>query len=113
MPPDFRFSVKLPKTITHTARLERTEDLLVSFLGAASVLGEKLGCLLVQLPPSLSFDAVVVERFCETLRGRTAVAIACEPRHASWFAEEPERLLARLGESRGWPLILHASLLPR
>jgi len=100
VPPDFRFSVKLPKTITHTARLERTEDLLVSFLGTASVLGEKLGCLLVQLPPSLSFDAVVVERFCKTLRGRTAVAIACEPRHASWFAEEPERLLARLGIAR-------------
>src|SRR5579863_204234 len=56
VPDSFRFSVKLPKAITHDARLVDTEALLDEFLQAAGQLGDKLGCWLVQLPPSLPFD---------------------------------------------------------
>jgi uncharacterized protein YecE (DUF72 family) len=52
VPSDFRFSVKLPKTVTHVARLVGTEELIAAFLGEAGLLGEKLAVLLVQLPPS-------------------------------------------------------------
>jgi uncharacterized protein YecE (DUF72 family) len=93
VPAQFRFSVKMPKTITHTARLEGAEPLLASFLSEAEILGAKLGCLLVQLPPSLALDAAVAAAFFENLRARTEVAVACEPRHASWFEPEANALL--------------------
>src|SRR4051794_31096467 len=56
VPEDFRFAVKLPRAITHDARLRGVAKQLDTFLGQASGLGDKLGCLLVQLPPSLAFD---------------------------------------------------------
>src|SRR3954466_14969982 len=59
VPVDFRFAVKMPKTITHLARLQSAEELLARFLGEAETLQTKLGSLLVQLPPSLVFDPVV------------------------------------------------------
>ncbi len=56
---DFRFSVKVPKQITHERRLIDCGGLVDEFLGQCSQLGEQLGCLLIQLPPSLAFDAAV------------------------------------------------------
>ena len=100
VPPSFRFSVKVPKTITHELRLQGTEELLETFLAQASGLGDNLGCFLVQLPPSLSFEAVVADRFFAALRSRTSAGIACEPRHPSWFLPSADDLLARLGVAR-------------
>jgi uncharacterized protein YecE (DUF72 family) len=100
VPPTFRFSVKVPKTITHGLRLHQTEDLLETFLAEVSGLGDNLGCLLVQLPPSLAFEAEVADRFFAALRARTAVAVACEPRHPSWFDPGAEDLLAQRGIAR-------------
>src|SRR3954470_8447680 len=53
VPSGFRFSVKMPKAITHTAGLDIHGDVLAPFIDEITVLGPKLGCLLVQLPPSL------------------------------------------------------------
>lgn len=89
----FRFSVKVPKAITHERRLADVDDLLEAFLAQISGLGEKLGCLLVQLPPSLACDPATVEAFLATLRDRHAGAVALEPRHPGWFADAPARLL--------------------
>jgi uncharacterized protein YecE (DUF72 family) len=94
VPPDFRFSVKVPKRITHERRLVDAEPLLDAFLAEAGALGDRLGCLLVQLPPSLRYDVEVAEPFLGALRERTTVDVACEPRHASWFAGEADALLA-------------------
>ncbi len=55
--PGFRFSVKVPKSITHENRLVDCSALLDTFLAECLALGSKLGCLLVKLPPSLQFDA--------------------------------------------------------
>ena len=63
VPRSFRFSAKFPKTITHAQRLLGAEELVKSFLAEVSPLEEKLGYLLVQLPPSLSFDAGVIDGF--------------------------------------------------
>jgi uncharacterized protein YecE (DUF72 family) len=100
VPPTFRFSVKVPKTITHGLRLHQTEDLLETFLTEVSGLGDTLGCLLVQLPPSLAFEAEVADRFFAALRARTAAAVACEPRHPSWFDPGAGDLLAQRGIAR-------------
>ena len=95
VPADFRFSAKIPKTITHESRLQGTNNLLDKFLSEISGLGEKLGGLLVQLPPSLKFDTRIASTFFSSLRQGTSVALACEPRHATWFTDEAEGLLMR------------------
>ena len=53
VPGDFAFAVKVPRAITHTLRLKRSEAALEDFLAEVSGLGAKLGPLLLQLPPSL------------------------------------------------------------
>ncbi|MEN2787883.1 DUF72 domain-containing protein [Sphingomonas qilianensis] len=96
VPADFRFSVKIPKTISHAARLIDTEPLLDAFVAEVAGLGGKLAVLLLQLPPSFGYDERVVARFFEALRHRIppTVQLACEPRHASWFAPDVEVWLA-------------------
>lgn len=94
VPPDFRFAVKLPKAATHGARLVGTEAILDGFFAEVAGLGDRLGPLLVQLPPKLDFDAGVAAAFFAALRERHAGPVACEPRHASWFTPEAEALLA-------------------
>jgi len=93
-PEGFAFSVKLPKEITHNRRLVGVTEPLDRFLDETAALGTKRGPILVQLPPSLAFDAEVVGSFLAALRGRHAGAVACEPRHPSWFEPGPDRLLA-------------------
>ena len=94
VPADFRFAVKVPRAATHDRRLADADDVLDRFLAGATELGSKLGPLLVQLPPSLAFDAAVADRFFAALRGRFAGDVVLEPRHRSWFAPEAERLVA-------------------
>jgi uncharacterized protein YecE (DUF72 family) len=89
VPPGFRFSVKLPQQITHEQALRRARVPLLRFLDEIAGLGRKLGGILVQLPPSLSFDARVADAFFALLRQHYDGPVACEPRHASWF--EPRR----------------------
>ena len=93
VPDDFRFSVKLPRAITHQQRLAGDAGLLDEFLAQAASLGEKLGCLLVQLPSSLAFDAALVRDFLQRLRGRHSGPVALEPHHASWFTAPADPLL--------------------
>lgn len=100
VPAGFRFSVKLPRTITHDARLAGADDLLDRFAAEAGALGEKLGCVLVQLPPSLKFDAGVGAGFFARLKQRFGCMLACEARHPSWFEEEATALLRGAGVTR-------------
>lgn len=95
VPEGFRFSVKMPKAVTHAARLRAAEGALDDFLEGVRGLGRKLGCILVQLPPSLALDTDVAEGFFDALRRRWSGGLACEPRHATWLTPEGETLLAR------------------
>lgn len=90
VPRDFLFSVKLPKTISHEARLRGCGPLLDSFVEDIAGLGKKLGAILVQLPPSLIFEARVASTFFTMLRRRTSTTIVFEPRHPSWFEPSAE-----------------------
>jgi uncharacterized protein YecE (DUF72 family) len=125
VPPDFRFSAKIPKRITHELRLVGSEPLLDSFLADVTCLGERLGPLLVQLPPSFAYDERVARGFFESLRARHEGAVVFEPRHPTWFADDVERLLAEFriarvaadparvplaGEPGGWPGIIYYRL---
>lgn len=97
VPESFRFSAKVPKAITHEARLHDAEEALEKFIGEVRHLEHKLGCLLVQLPPSLQFDAPVAHRFFRKLRALTSVGLVCEPRHLTWFSSAAADVLAGLG----------------
>ena len=100
VPAEFRFSVKLPKTITHQRKLADCGELLDEFLPQAAALGDKLAVLLVQLPPKLAFEPQLAGAFLADLGTRTAAGIACEPRHPSWFGAEADQLLDRLEVAR-------------
>lgn len=93
VPTNFRFSVKLPKEITHKRKLVDCIEPLDQFLAESSGLGNALGPILVQLPPSLSFSAITAATFFEAIRSRFEGQIACEPRHPSWFDDKAERML--------------------
>lgn len=100
VPRRFRFSVKLPRAITHDARLHGVGDALSRFADEIAGLGAKLGGVLVQLPPSLVHDARVANTFFSMLRRRITAPVACEPRHPSWFAPEVDALWKRHGVAR-------------
>ena len=100
VPDHFRFSVKLPKQITHQRKLVDSSVELGEFLEQIVSLGDKLAVLLVQLPPKLAFCEPLARSFFAEVRPRTAATIACEPRHASWFAPQASQLLEKLKVAR-------------
>ncbi|WP_421552441.1 DUF72 domain-containing protein [Pseudomonas yamanorum] len=88
VPPGFGFSVKVPRLITHELRLHDCDKALDEFLAQCLQLGDRLGCLLVQLPPSLNYEVAIAAGFFTTLRQRFAGDVVLEPRHASWVQAE-------------------------
>jgi uncharacterized protein YecE (DUF72 family) len=85
-PPGFTFTVKLPRDITHDARLDRAERLLEEFCDRAALLRDKLGPLLFQLPADFTIrERVTAERFLRALPREFRFAI--EFRDAAWFDE--------------------------
>ncbi len=89
VPEGFRFCVKMPKAISHERRLVDCGDPLARFLDECAHLGDALGCLLLQLPPSLVYEPALATAFIEALRARHEGPLAIEPRHPSWLAAEP------------------------
>ncbi len=95
VPPTFAFSVKLPKAITHERRLVDCEEQVQAFASEVEGLGERLRCVLVQLPPSFAFDEAVAAPFFDMLRRHLRVDVALEPRHATWFDPAVDAWLER------------------
>lgn len=92
-PERFKLTLKVPRRITHDARLRDCGDRVRQFLDAAAALGPKLGALLFQLPPTLKKDLGLFDAFLETLPPRLSAAF--EFRHGSWF---DDAVYARLRE---------------
>jgi uncharacterized protein YecE (DUF72 family) len=100
VPDRFRFAVKISKDITHARRLQDIDAPFRIFLDDIAPLGEKLGPLLCQLPPSLAFDAGVVEKALEMMRSAHDGMLVLEARHRSWAEEEATRMLERFRVDR-------------
>jgi uncharacterized protein YecE (DUF72 family) len=100
VPSDFRFSVKLSRYFTQDMRLLETGQRLKDIINGVMQLGEKLGVLLVQLPPSLDFRAQPAAHFLRDLRRLCHGPIAWEPRHESWNSREAVDVLSDCGISR-------------
>jgi uncharacterized protein YecE (DUF72 family) len=81
-PAAFKFTLKAPRRITHDSRLRDCAELVRGFCGVAATLGDRLGTLLFQFPPSLKRDVPLFEAFLETLPPK--VMAAFEFRHDSW-----------------------------
>lgn len=113
-PAEFRFSLKLSKTITHEGKLLNVEALLDEFLTYAHLLGEKLGPILVQLPPSLAFEPALASSFFQALRDRHPGPVVCEPRHPSWFTELADGILkaSRAGRVAADPAVVPDAVEP-
>jgi uncharacterized protein YecE (DUF72 family) len=125
VPDGFRFAVKVPRTITHERRLTVVDDARDRFLAEVTGLGPKLGPLLLQLPPSLAFDRASAEPCLAGFRRVFPGDIVCEPRHATWFAQDVDQLLSDLAIARvaadpapvrgaatpgGWPDLIYYRL---
>jgi uncharacterized protein YecE (DUF72 family) len=100
VPESFRFSVKLPRMITHELGLAKCQSETISFVQSVRGLEPKLAVLLVQLPPSRIFDLSVARAFFAMLRQETSAHIVCEARNPSWFVDEVADLFETFGISR-------------
>ena len=99
-PDDFEVAVKVSRYLTHIKRLREPQEPVARFLDRASGLGDRLGPVLLQLPPTLKADAGVL---AETLRQFPPdVRVAVEPRHTSWWTEEIRKILNRYGAALCW-----------
>ncbi len=96
-PSRFRFAAKFPQSITHERELVGAEEELRQFLAVLRPLREagKFAAALLQLPPSLPFEAATVRRFYETLPRDLPVAV--EFRERSWLVRESYELLREFG----------------
>ena len=86
VPAKFRFSIKATQRITHIKRLKNCADETKYLLDTASLLGERLGVVLFQLPPNSKKDSDRLKDFLGLLPGDKRAAF--EFRHESWFDEE-------------------------
>jgi uncharacterized protein YecE (DUF72 family) len=92
-PPEFRFTLKGPRTITHQKKLRHMADDLQSFVENSSSLGEKLDAMLWQFPPSAKAGDLYDELNTFLSQLPTAVRQVFEFRHTSWFNDGIYRLL--------------------
>lgn len=95
VPADFRFALKVPQQVTHEQRLVDAGGILARFLARADLLEDRLGPLLVQLPPDFvptGEARAALERFVAGLP--TGYRWAMEFRDEGWIAQETVDLLA-------------------
>ncbi|WP_287127548.1 DUF72 domain-containing protein [Candidatus Cyanaurora vandensis] len=91
--PDFRFTLKLPRALTHEARLRRGRETLLTFCERAQLLGPRLAAILIQLPPSFGIaETPVLSRFLPHLPD---LPFAIEFRDPQWLNPQTQELLAR------------------
>jgi uncharacterized protein YecE (DUF72 family) len=99
VPDNFSFTLKLSQRITHFKRLKNIDDEMNFFLESAAGLKDKLGPILVQLPPNYKKDTEVLDAFLTTFAARGKLAF--EFRHESWFSEDVYDLLRKHNTTLG------------
>jgi uncharacterized protein YecE (DUF72 family) len=99
-PEGFVMAVKASRYLTHMKRLRDPEEPVRRLLAHAEGLGDRLGPVLLQLPPNLRADPRVLETCLRCFP--ESVRVAVEPRHASWWTPEIRALLKRRGAALCW-----------
>src|SRR5688500_9872866 len=90
-PDDFCVAVKVSRYLTHVKRLSDPEEPVARFVGRATALGDRLGPVLLQLPPTLRADPAALDATLAFFPRDVRVAV--EPRHESWWTSETESVL--------------------
>jgi uncharacterized protein YecE (DUF72 family) len=105
-PDGFVMAVKASRYLTHIRRLRDPAEPVERLLRAASSLGDRLGPVLLQLPPGLRADAAALDgclrEFARFAGPGRQVRVAVEFRHESWWAEEIRELLTRHRAALCW-----------
>jgi len=109
-PDDFVIAVKMSRYLTHIKRLRDPAEPVARFMDRADALGDKLGPVLLQLPPTLRADADALDAVLALLPSRVRVTV--EPRHASWFDKSIQDILVRRGAALCWADRLGRPLTP-
>jgi uncharacterized protein YecE (DUF72 family) len=95
VPVDFRFSVKLSRRISHSKRLRDVGEEMEWFRRGVEPLRDRLGCVLVQLPPWARQDLDALRRFLDSVDG--GLPLAFEFRHESWLADATLEAIQQAG----------------
>ncbi|MFF5216807.1 DUF72 domain-containing protein [Micromonospora sp. NPDC000442] len=99
-PGDFCVAVKMSRYLTHIKRLREPAEPVARFLERATALGDRLGPVLLQLPPNLRADPSAL---AATLRlFPPQVRVAVEPRHVSWWTDATRGVLERHRAALVW-----------
>src|SRR5690606_12517958 len=109
-PPGFVIAVKASRYLTHVKRLRDPEEPVARLMSHASGLGDRLGPVLLQLPPTLRADPGLLDAClrCFPAAGRVAV----EPRHESWWTPRVREVLRAHGAALCWSDILSRPATP-
>ncbi len=94
-PPQFTFTLKANRLITHLKKLRNVKNEVRYFTILADSLRERLGCILFQLPPSIKKDLELLDEFLPTLSPEHKNVI--EFRHESWYDEAVAERLKTFG----------------
>jgi len=99
-PPDYVLTVKASRFLTHLKRLKDPEEPVTRLMDRVAGLGDKLGAVLLQLPPDLRLELERLDRTLAAFPSGSRVAV--EPRHPSWWVDDVRRLLERRGAALCW-----------
>ncbi|WP_458242884.1 DUF72 domain-containing protein [Streptomyces sp. MAI_2237] len=110
VPPDFVVAVKASRFLTHIKRLRDPEEPVERLMTHAAGLGDRLGPVLVQLPPTLKADAGLLDACLGCFPPGTRVAV--EPRHESWWTPQVRKVLQARGAALCWADVLSRPATP-
>ncbi|NBM18977.1 DUF72 domain-containing protein [Streptomyces sp. GC420] len=99
-PPDFVVAVKASRFLTHIKRLREPEEPVQRLMDHAAGLGDRLGPVLLQLPPTLRADPALLDACLRCFPAGARVAV--EPRHDSWWTPEVRSVLEERGAALCW-----------
>jgi uncharacterized protein YecE (DUF72 family) len=99
-PPDFLVAVKASRYLTHIKRLKDPEEPVHRLMSRATGLGDRLGPVLLQLPPTLRADPALLDDCLSRFPAGTRVAV--EPRHDSWWTPSVREVLESRGAALCW-----------
>ncbi|MFC9469979.1 DUF72 domain-containing protein [Streptomyces coelicoflavus] len=100
VPPDFTVAVKASRYLTHIKRLRDPAEPVDRLMTHAAGLGDRLGPVLLQLPPTLRADPALLDACLACFPPGTRVAV--EPRHPSWWTPEVREVLVSRHAALCW-----------